>query len=332
MALRICAQWAIMHQRERETERERERERERGRERERRTIQIQLQATLNCCKFSVDIVIKLGGSAVTVKEKFETLNKEGLTKACRLLNECVKARKRCIVVHGAGSFGHHQARKYNVNKGFNNLSEVECEKVKEGFCLTRLSVTKLNHIIVEALVEHGVKAVSISPITGWMTSQREVTKYDIQQIRALVTNGFVPVLHGDCVLDDFIGCCILSGDTIIKTICKEFDVKRVIFLSNVNGIYDRPPQQPGARHLGCIETDTHGSITSDIQTFCDQSYDVTGGIKLKIETCIDIVKNFVFVNEIVICNVDSDLAVLGSVCMSSDLEPSSYYTIVKLKR
>lgn len=32
----------------------------------------------------------------------------------------------------------------------------------------------------------------------------------------LLTSGFVPILHGDCVLDDVQGCAILSGDKIIE--------------------------------------------------------------------------------------------------------------------
>lgn len=32
----------------------------------------------------------------------------------------------------------------------------------------------------------------------------------------LVSAGFVPVLHGDCVLDTDQGCAILSGDKIIE--------------------------------------------------------------------------------------------------------------------
>lgn len=32
----------------------------------------------------------------------------------------------------------------------------------------------------------------------------------------LLRSGFVPILHGDCVLDDVQGCAILSGDKIIE--------------------------------------------------------------------------------------------------------------------
>ena len=38
----------------------------------------------------------------------------------------------------------------------------------------------------------------------------------LSPIIELLQEGFVPVLHGDCVLDDAQGCAILSGDKIIE--------------------------------------------------------------------------------------------------------------------
>ena len=32
----------------------------------------------------------------------------------------------------------------------------------------------------------------------------------------VLNQGFVPVLHGDCIFDQTKGCVVLSGDTIIK--------------------------------------------------------------------------------------------------------------------
>lgn len=45
-----------------------------------------------------------------------------------------------------------------------------------------------------------------------------MVKYDLGAIRDILQCGFIPVLHGDCVLDDVRGGTILSGDTIIQVI------------------------------------------------------------------------------------------------------------------
>lgn len=39
---------------------------------------------------------------------------------------------------------------------------------------------------------------------------------DCEGVNELLQTGFLPVLHGDCVLDEELGCTILSGDTIMQ--------------------------------------------------------------------------------------------------------------------
>ena len=50
----------------------------------------------------------------------------------------------------------------------------------------------------------------------WQTSQRVVSTWPKEAIERVLNAGLVSVFHGDCVLDSDQGCCILSGDTIIK--------------------------------------------------------------------------------------------------------------------
>lgn len=59
--------------------------------------------------------------------------------------------------------------------------------------------------------------IFISQACGnWETNDGTVVKYSLDSVKNLIQNGFVPVLHGDCVLDHAKGCAILSGDTIIQ--------------------------------------------------------------------------------------------------------------------
>jgi isopentenyl phosphate kinase len=50
----------------------------------------------------LDVIIKFGGSAVTVKDQLETLKEEELLHACALVNICLDHGKTVVVVHGAG--------------------------------------------------------------------------------------------------------------------------------------------------------------------------------------------------------------------------------------
>jgi len=53
------------------------------------------------------VVAKLGGSAATVKNEFETLNKDIIDATAQHVRSINS--NRVILVHGAGSFGHYQA-------------------------------------------------------------------------------------------------------------------------------------------------------------------------------------------------------------------------------
>ncbi|XP_060600284.1 uncharacterized protein LOC132753777, partial [Ruditapes philippinarum] len=193
-------------------------------------------------KYHIDLIVKFGGSAITDKSKLETLNEESLTRAVELISLCYKQNLTCIVVHGAGSFGHHQAKEFKVNSGWHHIKDGnDIELVKTGFLSHKESVTMLNHHVVNSLLKQNIPAVGLSVCGGWVTENGEVVKRDIESVTDLIRNGFIPVLHGDCVLDRAKGSNILSGDTIIQTFSEVFIVNRVVFLTSVKGVYDCPP-------------------------------------------------------------------------------------------
>jgi len=50
----------------------------------------------------IDFVVKLGGSAITDKDVFETLNADALNAAAEVLAQCYRRGLSFIVAHGAG--------------------------------------------------------------------------------------------------------------------------------------------------------------------------------------------------------------------------------------
>ena len=58
---------------------------------------------------------------------------------------------------------------------------------------------------------------SLQPCGGWeVNDNSKVTLHSCDSLKGLILNGFIPLLHGDCVFDFLRGCTILSGDTIIQ--------------------------------------------------------------------------------------------------------------------
>lgn len=79
------------------------------------------------------------------------------------------------------------------------------------------------------------------------------TQSNAGSVAGLLSAGQLPVLHGDVVLDASLGCTILSGDTLVAELASALRPAFCVFLTNVDGIFDRPPEQPGAQRVEQIE-------------------------------------------------------------------------------
>ncbi|RZC71798.1 hypothetical protein C5167_034916 [Papaver somniferum] len=286
------------------------------------------QSRTNYSEKPLRCIVKLGGAAITCKNELEKINEENLgivskqlrqamvngggssnsTDSIKVLGMDWSKRagggvseisinpdefgdqseldlSKFIIVHGAGSFGHFQASKSGVHKGglCNPL-------VKAGFVATRISVTSLNLEIVRALAREGIPSIGMSPFaSGWSTCERNISAADTSQIAKSIDSGFVPVLHGDAVYDDLQDCTILSGDVIIRHLAEVLKPEYVVFLTDVLGVYDRPPTDSNAVLLREIAVDEDGnwSIVA-VENMNKQveitvaAHDTTGGMITKI--------------------------------------------------
>jgi isopentenyl phosphate kinase len=145
------------------------------------------------------IVIKLGGSACTDKASFETVDEACLERTAQQLAQTrAAAGEDRVLLHGAGSFGHFHARQYALKHGSSHPKYLPI-----GFAQTRSSVTRLNGLVVSALLAHGLPAVSVHPFPQWR-KRRNVMRRGAATCADVVRcwrAGLLPVLHGDAVFD-----------------------------------------------------------------------------------------------------------------------------------
>lgn len=229
------------------------------------------------------LLVKLGGAAITVKSRLESLRPVALEVAAGLVGNCRRRGVDVVVVHGAGSFGHFQAKEYRVNDGLKSRSP----KDLVGFAKTRQSVTKLNQHVCAAFVAADIPAIGISPCPGWETTGRRVTMHNAERIQHLARTGFVPVIHGDCVVDGELGGCVIGGDSLLATLAKELCPARVLFFSDVDGVFTSPPDSPGASLIARLLVDQQGGWSARVEADA-MSHDVTGGIAAKVQAAADI--------------------------------------------
>jgi isopentenyl phosphate kinase len=220
------------------------------------------------------IILKIGGSSITNKAQEETLDTESLEWFANLIstsvNESVlspsstfdrssnsQTKPRLIIVPGAGSFGHHSAKRYGLKCGKavlldesesmdekssdDTLAAMSLQYQMEGLSKTRHSVQKLNSAIVDSLLNHGVNAVGLSPgmsipslrAHGATKRRGEECASDssiagmkllCQSIHQSLKAGLLPVIHGDaCLLYDGKRAGILGGDTFVEGIATLWD-------------------------------------------------------------------------------------------------------------
>lgn len=282
-------------------------------------------------------VIKIGGAAITDKTSFETVNAQGVQQAAHCIAQVVRRLNnnhnngKCIVVHGAGSFGHITAKRYGLSssqiQSFQHhdgdevvtptASDDSCvitttttttttAQLQQGIVSTRVSVLKLNALVVEELTNAGVLAVGMSPLSmGWWTDNNDTntnTTLMMVAIERALQSGFTPVLHGDVMLmndssssssssNQTTRVRILSGDEIVFLLAQYFrdTVKCISFLTDVDGVFDADPKQYNAKLLRRIMIDDDSNVKDTNSSNNNNSectalfHDVTGAMLGKLQ-------------------------------------------------
>jgi isopentenyl phosphate kinase len=176
----------------------------------------------------VTVVLKLGGSVVTEKDEPETVDTSRLGSAADAVAE---SDDDLVVVHGGGSFGHHHAAEYGV-------STTDGTHDPAGVGAIHGAMKRLNDAVVAALTERGVPAVPVHPFSAASRDAEGQLTLPTAQVRTLLGEGFVPVLHGDLVAHEGEGATVLSGDELVVELAPAVDADRVGVCSTVPGVLD----------------------------------------------------------------------------------------------
>ncbi|HMB49417.1 MAG TPA: isopentenyl phosphate kinase [Natronoarchaeum rubrum] len=188
-------------------------------------------------------VLKLGGSVVTEKDRDETVDGPALDRAAAAVAAARSdagtnggggtngAVDDLVVVHGGGSFGHPNAAEWGV-------TTEEGTDDADGVLAIHGAMTTLNKFVLRRLRDEGVPAVPVHPLsTAHRDADAELT-LPTGQVRTLLDEGFVPVLHGDVIAHAGEGVTVLSGDEIVAELADQLRADRVGVCSTVPGVLD----------------------------------------------------------------------------------------------
>ncbi|MFL6385691.1 MAG: isopentenyl phosphate kinase [Nitrososphaeraceae archaeon] len=212
------------------------------------------------------ILIKLGGSVITFKEKPLAANFEAIRSISYAL---ASVKIPIILIHGGGSFGHYWSVKYNMHSKPDQYDS-------HGISIVHESMIALNQIIVNYMIKVGMNPYMILPSV--FTSGRKPIAKKIKELKSIVESSVIPITFGDIIYIENKMYSILSGDALMSILSKILRPSKVIFTLNVDGIY----KDMGKREI-IKELKNNNSVR-----FSKVMQDVTGGMRRKVAEALKI--------------------------------------------
>jgi isopentenyl phosphate kinase len=226
------------------------------------------------------IVVKLGGSVITNKEKLRSFRRKTCLRLCKELRP---ARHELILVHGAGSFGHILAEKAALSDG---VEKGDMGKLRLISHIHR-DVLSLNAKVLFCMDKNRLHGFSIPPYSIGSFTSGEIHDFCPEKFERVMSNGYVPVTFGDIVPDRELTFSICSGDLLMLELARYFEPEKVIFVTDVDGIYDHDPKISSSARL----MDVVSPENIDLISAGTRKKDVTGAMKMKLARMIEIAKH-----------------------------------------
>jgi isopentenyl phosphate kinase len=227
------------------------------------------------------LILKIGGSVVTYKNTTQLrIRRTSLRSIAREIKQALRVspRPRLVLVHGAGSAGHVLAKQHALTSGVNG----DPKKLKAALKIREYN-QKLNAAIIKVFAEAGLPVVPIH--TGSVISQTngEIDDVHYEMIDMALTEGCIPVMYGEMTFDTALGLSVCSGDKIVTELANYLSASKIVYASDVDGVYDLDPYRH--RQANMIPEITFDDLVSgNIVTLGDShNVDVTGGLFNKIQ-------------------------------------------------
>jgi isopentenyl phosphate kinase len=234
---------------------------------------------------AVPIIIKLGGSVITDKQSGKPIVR--IRYAKRLAREIARAgfketnrsRSPLILLYGGGSFGHPLAHKHQLSGRILSVGALV------GAAQATSSMRRLGGALTDLFLENGIPVVPLqtSSFVQEQKGKLVVTNYDL--IEDILAHGGVPLLGGDVIIADRRRTVIASADRLATEFARHFHSRRILFATDVNGVYEKFPGKAGERPLPLIRRKDleHMTVLSQVK---NNSRDVTGAMRGKLRSLL----------------------------------------------
>ena len=224
------------------------------------------------------IFLKLGGSLITDKTGVEEVRAPILS---RLALEIRQARDnnpnlKLVLGHGSGSFGHVAAARYGTRDGIKTAEQWL------GFVEVSSAASRLNELVIAALLEAGVPALSLQPSASAVCVDGLIQSLASQPVEMALEAGLVPVIFGDVAFDSIRGGTIISTEEVMMFLAKKLHPSWLLLAGETRGVLNQAGQV-----IPQITKDSLSEISKALGG--SRGTDVTGGMDSKVRAMLDLV-------------------------------------------
>ena len=228
------------------------------------------------------IFLKLGGSLITDKDRPFTPRPDKLNL---LASEIASALRddpdlQILLGHGSGSFGHAAASRFDTRAGVSGAGNWQ------GFTEVWYQASALNRLVLDALRAARLPTMTFSAAASVTAHDGKVFIWDSYPIHVALTNGLLPVVHGDVAFDEIRGGTILSTEDLFAHLALALHPQRILLAGLESGVWaDFPSRKQLVKEL------TPGSVVQQDPILKGSvSTDVTGGMLSKVSGMLDLVE------------------------------------------
>lgn len=229
------------------------------------------------------VLLKLGGSLITDKERPETARDDVIRRLARELAEVLRepGAPRLVLGHGSGSFGHAAAARYGVHEGIARGGAEGVSRVQE-------RAAALHRRVLDALLAEGAAPFSIAPSSCLVTAAGRPVRIEAEPVLLALRAGLLPVVYGDVVMDRERGAAIASTETVFLALAEELERRRVAVARALwAGVTDGVLTEAGER-LAEVRAGAEASALAAAGSAAGT--DVTGGMRHRLEAALELAR------------------------------------------
>jgi len=228
------------------------------------------------------VFIKLGGSLITDKAKPFTEKGDAIKRLAREIHEARKeSGVKIILGHGGGSYPHKPAHDYQIHKG------VKGKESYKGMALVQDAASRLNRIVVEALIEAGENAVTVQPSSCTVADKGRIVEFYTKSIEMILEYDMLPVVYGDLGFDKSQGSCILSTEEILRFLAGKFKPDKIIMAGKTDGVFTADPNKnSGVKPVPVVSSKNIEEVRGYLEK--SDGIDVTGGMVVKVNSMLEL--------------------------------------------